>query len=79
MCRNIKKLRYPDRFPTEAELTEAALQYIRKVSGYRKPSRRFQPAFDRAVEEVAEASRKLFTELAFINDPTENKTLSIKE
>ncbi len=39
MCRNIKPLRLPDRQATEAEIAEAALQYVRKVSGYRKPSR----------------------------------------
>lgn len=64
MCRNIKKLRYPDRLPDDTELEEAALQFIRKVSGYRKPSRRLQPAFELAVAEVAAASRKLFDEMA---------------
>jgi hypothetical protein len=63
MCRNIKQLRFPDRPPTDAELSEAALQFIRKVSGYRKPSRLNQPAFDRAVEEVAFAARRLFDDL----------------
>ena len=63
MCRNIKQLRFPDRPPTDAELSEAALQFIRKVSGYRKPSRLNQPAFDRAVAEVAFAARRLFDDL----------------
>ena len=67
MCRNIKKLRYPDRPPTDAELEEAALQFIRKISGYRTPSRRAQPAFDRAVAEVANVSKRLFDELATDN------------
>jgi len=44
---------------TEQEVAEAALQYIRKVSGYRKPSRANQPAFDDAVEEVAAATRRM--------------------
>jgi hypothetical protein len=63
MCRNIKKLRYSDRPPTEEELQEAALQFIRKVSGYWKPSRSNQEAFNRAVEEVTEATRALFASL----------------
>ena len=60
MCRNIKKLRNPDSSPTDEELQEAALQYIRKISGYRTPSRANQAAFQKAVEEVAAASRRLF-------------------
>ncbi|OGO34181.1 MAG: hypothetical protein A2Z16_06310 [Chloroflexi bacterium RBG_16_54_18] len=69
MCRNIKKLRYPDRAPTDAELEEAALQFIRKISGYRTPSRRAQPAFDRAVADVAAVSRQLFEALTSFNTP----------
>lgn len=64
MCRNIKKLRFPDRPPTDEELQDAALQFVRKVSGYRKPSRVNREIFDRAVNEIAETSRKLFDELA---------------
>jgi hypothetical protein len=63
MCRNIKKLRQPDRPPTEEELYEAALQFVRKISGYRQPARRNQDAFDRAVEEVSAAARQLFEQL----------------
>lgn len=63
MCRNIKQLRQPDRPPSNEELHDAALQFVRKVSGYRQPSRANQAAFDQAVEEVALASRKLFDQL----------------
>ncbi len=63
MCRNIKNLRSPDRAPTDEELQEAALQFVRKVSGYRSPSRVNQAAFDRAVAEVAQATRRLFDDL----------------
>jgi hypothetical protein len=59
MCRSIKVLRRPDGPPTEQELYEAALQYVRKVSGYRAPSKRNAEAFDAAVNEVTEASRRL--------------------
>ncbi len=63
MCRSIKPLRLPDRQASEAEIEEAALQYVRKVSGYRKPSHLNQPAFDAAVEEVAAATRKMLGSL----------------
>jgi hypothetical protein len=63
MCRNIKKLRYPDRPPTDEELELAALQYVRKVTGYRKPSQVNEKAFDAAIADIAMATRKLFDEL----------------
>jgi hypothetical protein len=53
----------PDRQPTDQEIAEAALQYIRKVSGYRKPSRLNQAAFDAGIEEVAAATRKMLAGL----------------
>jgi hypothetical protein len=59
MCRSIKKLRNPDQPASESEIQEAALQYVRKVSGYRKPSRKNQENFDQAVAEVAAATQKL--------------------
>lgn len=64
MCRNIKTLRRPDAAPTDQELHDAALQFIRKISGYRKPSRANQEPFDRAVGEVAAVSRRLFDAIA---------------
>ena len=63
MCRSIKPLRLPDRKATEQEITEAALQYVRKVSGYRKPSRANQETFDEAVNEIAQATKKLLSQL----------------
>jgi hypothetical protein len=63
MCRNIKQLRDPEGPPTDEEIALAALQFVRKVSGYRKPSRFNQPAFDAAVAEVATATRRLFDSL----------------
>ncbi|MGB7873937.1 MAG: DUF2277 domain-containing protein [Anaerolineales bacterium] len=59
MCRSIKALRMPDRKATDQEIAEAALQYVRKVSGYRKPSRLNQEVFDVAVVEIAQATEKL--------------------
>lgn len=63
MCRNIRKLRRPDGEPTDEELRDAALQFVRKISGYPRPSRANQAAFDAAVEEVAAASRRMFDRL----------------
>ncbi len=63
MCRNIKKLRQPEGLPTEQELNDAALQFVRKVSGYRKPSRVNEKAFDSAVTDIAAVTRRLFEDL----------------
>ena len=63
MCRSIKKLRRPEGLPTDVELHEAALQFVRKVSGYRVPSKANEAAFNRAVDGVAAATRRLMTEL----------------
>lgn len=60
MCRNIKKLRFEDRMPADEEMSLAALQYVRKVSGCRKPSRLNEAAFEQAVAAVAQATRSLF-------------------
>jgi hypothetical protein len=68
MCRSIKPLRLPDRQATESEITEAAVQYVRKVSGYRKPSRANQEAFEAAVHEVAAATRKMLESLTVSKD-----------
>ena len=62
MCRSIKTLRAADRPIDEAEVEAAALQFVRKVSGYRAPSRRNAPAFDTAVAEVARATRRMLDE-----------------
>jgi hypothetical protein len=59
MCRNIKQLRNPNGLPTDEEIFAASLQYIRKVSGYRKPSKRNQAAFDSAVDQVAAITKSL--------------------
>ena len=63
MCRSIKRLRGPDGPVTDEEVREAALQFVRKVSGFREPSRRNTEAFDAAVDEVAGASRRLLDAL----------------
>jgi hypothetical protein len=59
MCRSIKKLRDVERLATAEEVSGAALQFVRKISGFHKPSRANQEAFERAVEEIAAASNRL--------------------
>lgn len=63
MCRNIKQLRFPDRPPTDEELELAALQFVRKVTGYRKPSQANEAAFNAAIADIAATTRNLFDEL----------------
>ncbi|HEU4744968.1 MAG TPA: DUF2277 domain-containing protein [Anaerolineales bacterium] len=63
MCRSIKQLRNSEIPATEEEIRLAALQFVRKVSGYRKPSKVNQAAFDQAVEEVAQVTQKLLDQL----------------
>lgn len=64
MCRSIKVLRRPEPPPvTREEIRAAALQFIRKVSGFRAPSKANQPAFDGAVEEVTASTAKLLAHL----------------
>lgn len=59
MCRSIKTLRNQERAATEEEIRAAALQFVRKVSGYRQPSRANAEAFNAAVDEVSAASSRL--------------------
>ncbi|HEY2938280.1 MAG TPA: DUF2277 domain-containing protein [Gaiellaceae bacterium] len=63
MCRNIHTLFNFDPPATDDEVRGAALQYVRKISGFTKPSRANEEAFERAVDEVAAASRRLLDEL----------------
>ena len=63
MCRSIKTLRRSDAPAADEEVLAAALQFVRKVSGYRAPSRANEEAFNSAVEEIAEASRRLLDSL----------------
>jgi hypothetical protein len=64
MCRSIKTLREPyTENVTEADVRAAALQYVRKVSGFRQPARHNADAFDRAVNSVADATLELLDQL----------------
>ncbi len=64
MCRSIKTLRQAEQPASPEEIQAAALQYVRKISGYRKPSKRNQAAFEQAVAEIALATQKLLAELS---------------
>lgn len=66
MCRNIRRLRERDVRATDAEIEDAALQFVRKISGFRAPSEANRDAFDAAVREVAASSQRL---LEAITDP----------
>ena len=63
MCRSIKILRGAEVQATREEISAAALQFVRKVSGYRKPSRANEPVFNRTIVEIAGSVERLLTEL----------------
>jgi hypothetical protein len=63
VCRSIKSLRRTDRPAADEEVRAAALQFVRKVSGYRHPSRANEETFNAAVDEIAAASRRLLDSL----------------
>ena len=59
MCRSIKQLRQKQDVAPDEEIAAAALQFVRKISGYRAPSRANEAAFTAAVDEISNASRRL--------------------
>jgi hypothetical protein len=63
MCRNIKTLHNFEPPATEDEIHASALQFVRKLSGFNKPSQANQEVFERAVAEVSDAARRLLTSL----------------
>lgn len=71
MCRSIKTLRNAEPPATDDDVYAAALQFVRKVSGYRQPSRANQLVFEEAVSEVAAASRRLLEGLVTHGTPNE--------
>jgi len=64
MCRSIKTLRHSDVLATDDEIRAAARQFVRKVSGFSKPSARHEAAFDVAIEEIARSSHRLLETIA---------------
>ena len=78
MCRNIKTLHNFEPPATEDEVREAALQYVRKISGSSKPSKANQEAFDRAVDEVAAATGRLLASLVTAAPPRDREDEAAK-
>ena len=64
MCRSIKTLRHADIVATDSEIREAARQFVRKVSGFSKPSSRHEAAFAEAIDEITLASQRLLGSIA---------------
>ena len=73
MCRNIRPLINFDPPATDAEVHDAALQFVRKLSGYSAPSQRNKKAFDRAVKKVAAAARQLVDTLETDQEPKDRE------
>jgi hypothetical protein len=73
MCRNIHTLFNFEPTATEDEVRDAALQYVRKIGGFTKPSRANEEAFARAVDEVAEATRRLVDSLVTTAPPKDRE------
>jgi len=69
MCRSIKTLRRPEQAATREEISAAALQFVRKVSGYRQPSRANQAAFDAAVVQIGDSVERLLENIGTSSAP----------
>ncbi len=78
MCRNIVPLFNLEPPASDADVEAAALQFVRKVSGYRQPSQANQAAFDRAVAEIASSVRALLDELVTGQPPRDRAELAAK-
>lgn len=78
MCRNIRTLHNFEPAATDDEVRAASLQYVRKISGYTKPSAANAEAFERAVEAVAEVSRRLLGELVTSAPPKDREVEAAK-
>jgi hypothetical protein len=78
VCRNIRTLHNFDPPANEDEVHAAALQYVRKISGFTKPSQANTAAFERAVEEIAEISARLLEELVSAGPPKDREVEAAK-
>jgi hypothetical protein len=78
MCRNIRPLHNFEPATTDEEIRDAALQYVRKVSGMRAPSKANQEAFDRAVDQIAHATAHLLAALVTTAPPKDRETEKAK-
>ena len=78
MCRNIRTLHNFEPPATDEEIRGAALQYVRKISGYTKPSKANEAAFERAVDAVAAASSQLLAELTTSAPPKDREVVAAR-
>ena len=78
MCRNIRPLFNFEPPASDAEIRAASLQFVRKISGYHKPSAANEPAFERAVDEVASAARRLIGSLVTTAEPRDREVEAAK-
>ncbi|HZL49278.1 MAG TPA: DUF2277 domain-containing protein [Solirubrobacteraceae bacterium] len=78
MCRNIRTLHNFEPSATEEEVRSAALQYVRKISGFTKPSQANSEAFERAVDEVTEVSARLLDQLVTTAPPKDREVEAAK-
>ena len=78
MCRNIRQLYNFEPPATDAEVRDAALQYVRKISGFNKPSQANEEAFDRAVDAVAAATAELIGDLTTSAAPKDREVEAAK-
>jgi hypothetical protein len=78
MCRNIRTLHNFEPAATEDEVRDASLQYVRKISGFTKPSKANTEAFERAVDEITEASARLLSQLVTSAPPKDREVEAAK-
>jgi len=78
MCRNIKTLFNFEPPATREEIRASSLQFVRKLSGFNKPSKANEAAFDRAVDEVEAAARRLIDSLVTNAEPRDRETEAVK-
>ena len=78
MCRNIKTLFNFEPPATEEEIRASAVQFVRKLSGFTKPSKANEEAFERAIDEVADVARRLLTVLQTIAPPRDREVEAMK-
>ena len=78
MCRNIRTLFNFEPPATEEEIRASAVQFVRKLSGFTAPSKANEPAFNRAIDEVADAARRLIASLETTATPRDRDTERLK-
>jgi hypothetical protein len=78
MCRNIRTLFNFDPPATDEEIRAASLQFVRKLSGFNKPSRANEPAFEQAIDDVAKIARRLIGSLTTTAEPRDRDEVAAR-